>query len=477
MRLTQLAANRSDVFHLPYKIVHIREGFNIREDYGDIEGYATVIIAEGVKRPLTGHKDEKDNFLVTEGHRTHKAFHVARARIEEELRKARIDEDKPRIRELNAILKERLATLPVISEPQGYTDAERTMDMLNYNDGKPFTILEEARAYQRLMTDHGMSQDEIIRRKGISLTGFQNCMMLLNEGAPFVLDCVRQGRVAASMAVELVRKVKDKTRQVELVKEALSRAKEAGKEKVTAKHLTPEVRQQVSPSKKGTTARRSTGGGGSSSSSPSLLPNPVLPSAGAPRVRELTDLVTYDVPIPAKYKMAAEVTLARISHGDWVVGVKLKYPGGKELTGMEPSLDGDTFTSRKAAEAEGLNMILDNIKAARRTATGDFTKKLQWDDLLEAVSAMIETDDEVPRDGTKDHDGTESLVPGEADADPVAHIIALRDKLKGDKRMAKKLGFPSFICLNFIADYLGGKRYEPEQFEQFFTEFVITGKQ
>jgi ParB-like chromosome segregation protein Spo0J len=463
MRLTQLAANRSDVFHLPHKIVHIREGFNIREDYGDIEGYATVIIAEGVKRPLTGHKDEKDNFLVTEGHRTHKAFHAARARIGEELRKARIDGDKPRIRELNAILKERLATLPVISEPQGYTDAERTMDMLNYNDGKPFTILEEARAYQRLMTDHGMSQDEIIRRKGISLTGFQNCMMLLNEGAPFVLDCVRQGRVAASMAVELVRKVKDKTRQVELVKEALSRAREAGKEKVTARHLTPEVRQQVSPSRKGTTPRKA-----STASSDSELPT---------SKKELTDLVTYDVPIPGKYKVAAEVTLARINHGDWVVGVKLKYPGGKELTGMEPSLDGDTFTSRKAAEAEGLNMILDNIRAARRTATGDFTKKLQWDDLLEAVEAMIEKEEEVPGDKTKDHDGTESLVPGEADADPVAHIIALRDKLKGDRRMAKKLGFPSFICLNFIADYLGGKRYEPEQFEQFFTEFVISGKQ
>lgn len=488
-KLTELATRRTDVFHLERKRLAIRDGFNIRTDYGDIEGYARAIRASGVKRPVHGHKNAQDEFIVTEGHRTLKAFDLALKKIDEEIRLARVDEDKAKVKELTELKKANLTLVPVMSEPQGYSDKDRTFDMLTMNDGKPLTILEEATGYQRLMKEHQVSEAEIIRVTGKSITAFQNCMMLMNEGAPAVHDAVRDGWMASTLAIELVRKVKDKQKQVEFVKLAIEKARAEGKSKATAKHLNEDVRQQVQPSKKGTAAASKAStpatppAASPASKAPSALPNPVLGGSGTtkPAVkRELTDLVTYEIPFPAKFKLTAEVTLARVNHAAWVIGVKMKYPGAKALTGTEPDVDGDSFTSRKAAEHEALLIIDDNLKAAQRTDKKTFTKA-QWDDLLDVSKKLAkkagEEAQEAPADALPDDDGQESLVPEAADATPAEHILALRDKLKGDKRMKKKLGAPAFIALNFIADYLQGGRYEAGQFEKFFTEFVITGKQ
>jgi ParB-like chromosome segregation protein Spo0J len=487
--LKTLATRRTDVFHIDAARLVVIPGFNIRSEnnYGDLDALARSIRSEGVREPLHGYKTDKDQFAITQGHRRERAITRALAMIDEDLRKARIDEDKPRIKALNAE-KALVSTVPVISEEQGKSDTDRLYDQFTLNDGIPLGVLDEAEGFQRLMKT-GESEAVILRRRGCSKTHFHNCMLLLNEGAPKVLDFVRQGRVAASLAIELVRKVKDKTEQVKLIEAAAAAVKPGAK--ITGKNLDESTRSKVAPSK--TTAAKAGGGGGGGGSKRKAT------------IEKTEDPL--DVPLPKKTGVEAKITVARLSTGSYVVGVMLRYEGAKEFTGIKPDADGDTFPNRNAAELEGIQMVKDNVLAAQRTATKDFKKVVKFDEAIETLARMVEARTteaaapgtsggrstgetpevrsqksevkpepaDVPGDTTHDAD-EESLVPADT-AEPVRHIIALRDALRGDKRMKKKLGSISYVTLNFVADYLGGGRYKPEEFEKFFTQFVISGKQ
>ena len=112
---------RKDSYKVLPENIKIREGFNIRIDYGNIEELAQSILENGVKVPLIAMWIAKDNYwLLNQGHRRLKAVQLLHSRGHTDVR------------------------LPVLPEPRKYEDSDRYFDMITTNSGKNLTILEEA---------------------------------------------------------------------------------------------------------------------------------------------------------------------------------------------------------------------------------------------------------------------------------------------------------------------------------------------
>lgn len=266
MRLTELATSRRDVFNIERSRLIIRDGFNARLDQfpADDEDRAFIdsIKENGVLDPLTGHKDNHDQFIITKGHRRKCGADCAAAELKEEIKAAKGEGDKARVAELKAKL-ERLSTLPVMSEVQGYSDKDRHFDTLIGNTGKPLDLLETAFQFERLMKDFQSSEEEIRRRTGRSKPDFANCLLLL--GAKETHPFIRAKQISPSLAVELARKLKDPEERVRVIEEGIRAASANGKTHVTAKNLNASVRASVAPPRASAAAATSS----PSSSSPS----------------------------------------------------------------------------------------------------------------------------------------------------------------------------------------------------------------
>lgn len=513
MNLKSIATSRSDVFRLPRSAFAIRAGFNPREDMGDIDGLAESIIEVGIKDALTGHKNAEDKIEVTQGHRRIAGFDRAIEILNERIEAAKGTPDAKKLRERKAFL---LGNIPLQAEPVGYTDTERHFDTLILNDGKPLTILEEARQFKVLMVECQISEREILAKTGKSRTHFQNCMMLLNDGHDFVLRAISKGKISNSLAVEIVRKIKDKDVQMSLVKQAIETAAAQGKDAASAKHLTEAARSVVAPSKTlkkngaapQTPERGEENGGDDLGLGGTEDPKPGEPGStttamgamklagksartpAAPReTLKLTEPSGWAVPFDKKITpITAELLFDRVNGKEYVLGLQIQYPGMLGPKGYAPEatqVPEMLFATIEEARAEALATLKDHLHAFERTASEKERKTCKILAAANSIPGILEAlrKEEAERlsklEGAPlppDASEGESLVPG-ATQTPTEHIIALRDALAKDKRMAKKKEHPAYIALNFIADYLEGGKYEPEQFEAFFSQFVIAGKQ
>jgi ParB family chromosome partitioning protein len=119
---------------------------------------------------------------------------------------------------------------------------ERTLDLLNSNDGLPLTPLEKAKVVQRLISFQWTST-EIARRRGVSVTAINNLLALL-EAPPGVIKLVEQGEVSATLAVTTMRK-NGNLFAGDVLKDAVTAAKTAGKQKATAKHIAKAVSKEI----------------------------------------------------------------------------------------------------------------------------------------------------------------------------------------------------------------------------------------
>jgi hypothetical protein len=111
---------------------------------------------------------------------------------------------------------------------------ERTLDLLNSNDGLPLTPLEAANVVKRLINFQWTST-EIAKRRGVTVQAINNMLALLDAPAP-VVQMVQNGEISATFAIETVRK-EGAIFGTEKLKDAVENAKEQGKDHATKKHL------------------------------------------------------------------------------------------------------------------------------------------------------------------------------------------------------------------------------------------------
>ncbi len=215
---TTKVREQRNVYRIPSSQLAVRENFNKRYDYGEIEALKQSIMKNGAKQPLRGYK-EKDQYIITDGHRRYRALQLLAADGLE-------------------------VEVSFVVEPKGYTEKERVFDMLILNDGKPLTMLEEAEVIAVLI---GMevSDEEICTTLGKSVTHLHNLRLLIGANVK-LKDNIRNGMVSSTAVLEMLRKTGGNSEEVgAIVVEAIEQNE--GKP-VAARHI-KKVSPDVSPSR------------------------------------------------------------------------------------------------------------------------------------------------------------------------------------------------------------------------------------
>jgi ParB family chromosome partitioning protein len=211
MGIKELSIGRSDMFRIDPRIMQEKEGWNVRTPSPEltehIRALANSIKEVGVKVPLKV-KIENEAVYVTAGHCRLAATMLA------------ISEGTD------------IKSIPVIPEDRGSTEADRVVDIVISNEGKPLTILEQAEAYFRLKS-WGWSADQIAKKTGYTETHIKSCVTLRSAN-PEILSLISSGKVSATLAMKLISE-HGEPEALKMLSGAVETAVKAGKKKATEK--------------------------------------------------------------------------------------------------------------------------------------------------------------------------------------------------------------------------------------------------
>jgi ParB/RepB/Spo0J family partition protein len=211
MGIKELSIGRSDMFRIDPRIMQEKEGWNVRTPSPEltehIRSLANSIKEVGVKVPLK-IKLEGDTVYVTSGHCRLAATMLA------------ISEGAD------------IKSIPVLLEDRGSTEADRVVDIVISNEGKPLTILEQAEAYYRLK-GWGWTADQISKKTGYSEAHIKNCVQL-RAANPAILSLISSGKVSATLAMKLISE-HGEPEALKMLSGAVETAVKAGKKKATEK--------------------------------------------------------------------------------------------------------------------------------------------------------------------------------------------------------------------------------------------------
>lgn len=128
-----------------------------------------------------------------------------------------------------------IGSLKAIVEERGTNEADHVLSQITRNSGKPLTPYEQGLVFKRLI-GFGWDETEIAKKTGFSRTHVAN-MLNLHEAPSEVKEMVKTGQVSASLAAKVVREAPDTEAAKATLHEALGVAADAGKERVTEKHV------------------------------------------------------------------------------------------------------------------------------------------------------------------------------------------------------------------------------------------------
>lgn len=188
-------------------------GYNVRdmeseETQAHIRRMADSIKATGVKSfpPITVAQ-KNNEIIVYSGHCRRRAFSLAKAE--------------------GAPIKGIAATINTQNEE------ERTLDLINSNEGLPLTPLEKASAVNRL-NNFDWTTKEIAEKMGVTVQTVYNLLTLVSSPKD-VKEMIKKGEVSATTAINSLKK--DKEEAPSMLKEAVKEAKKNGKKKATMKKM------------------------------------------------------------------------------------------------------------------------------------------------------------------------------------------------------------------------------------------------
>jgi len=118
--------SRKDLLFIPFNHLEVEKDFNKRIDYGDIEELAESILQNGLKDPLVVQRGKNNKYYVRSGHRRYKAMQLLSERGKE------------------------VKKVPCEIEKKDLTPEQRYIDMVIYNDGMAFSMLELGTIFMEL---------------------------------------------------------------------------------------------------------------------------------------------------------------------------------------------------------------------------------------------------------------------------------------------------------------------------------------
>lgn len=188
-----------ETFKVDFDKIKVRKGWNVRTDYGDIDGLAASILENGLQNPLKGDLLPDGTFVLSDGHRRHKAIEL--------LNKTGSDYGK----------------VDVVLNAAKATDESRLIQMWVANDSKELTAIEKAEVCKRL-TNLGYKPQDIAQKFGISRMQVDNYLTMAGLSIE-EKQAIQEGTIKPTAAVKLAKKVKSADERKKIIKSA----KESGK--------------------------------------------------------------------------------------------------------------------------------------------------------------------------------------------------------------------------------------------------------
>ena len=210
---------RANMYLVDPSAIIVREGFNPRIDYGDIDDLALSIESQGVVNPIHVIRGaDPTKFELVDGHR--------------------------RFTAVSKLVQENRWThpgVPAIIVDKATNETDQIVLMFVANEGKPFTPLEEADAFRRLV-DKGLSVADIAKKVGHSDMYVRHSLDLVSA-APEVKEALKEGKLSKTTAHQIARTAKgDTSRQAALVAKATSGSK--AEKKAAKAEVDPEQRKK-----------------------------------------------------------------------------------------------------------------------------------------------------------------------------------------------------------------------------------------
>lgn len=212
--LASISEGRSDIHRIDPRLLKIKDNWNCRDEQSaetkaHIEMLALSIAEIGVQEPVTVYWEDNTAWI-SDGH----------CRLWATMLAIKNGAD--------------IKTIPAKSEQRYANEADRLFSQIIRNAGKPFSQMEQAKVYKRLL-DMGWQQQDIARKAGLSPARISQVLDLLAL-PELIKQMVTNGEVSASMAVNTVA-VHNPQKAVQVLQDAVAIAKEAGKAKAMPKHL------------------------------------------------------------------------------------------------------------------------------------------------------------------------------------------------------------------------------------------------
>ena len=177
-----LKTKRVDMFMVDPQNIIIEDGFNVRTDYGDIEGLMRSIVENGLLEPITVSKvRNEDKYILTDGHRRMKAIMLGIERGE------------------------KIPYVKAITSSSNPEDRLFAM-VITGVDKKPLNNLEEGEAYKRLIAFE-YSVKDIAHRIGKSNQHVYN-MLKLADLPKAVKNHIVKGSISGGLVLTILKDAK-----------------------------------------------------------------------------------------------------------------------------------------------------------------------------------------------------------------------------------------------------------------------------
>lgn len=222
--LAGLSEGRSDLFKIDPRKIQIKAGWNGRdmsspENQEHVDQLAKSIAEVGVKEPITVYYEDGTAY-VSDGH-----CRLLGAMRAIELYKAEVK------------------TILAKADDRAANDSDRIFGQILRNSGKPFTQLEQANVFKRLI-DLGWNQQDIARKAGLSNGRISQILDLLTL-TEAVKNMVIAGQVSPTMAIQTVKAAPTPTAAEAALKNGWANAQAVGATKVKPAHMEGEVKVNV----------------------------------------------------------------------------------------------------------------------------------------------------------------------------------------------------------------------------------------
>lgn len=209
-----LDEKRTDVLQLDPRVIQVIDGFNVREDYGDLEGLAQSMLLNGTRNNLRGYKKDGQYYLVS-GHRRLRAALML------------VEQGNP-------------IRVPFMSEKQKSLE-EYLIDTHTTNDGKTLTPLENAVLVKRLVSCE-MTVAEIAKRFGCSETYIYN-LSLLAETPTKLKHRISNNEISATLVMNMLRN--NKTLDIDTLSDTVIKVLDNSQGKKVTKKVLDKATQSI----------------------------------------------------------------------------------------------------------------------------------------------------------------------------------------------------------------------------------------